>query len=62
MEALQDGVYYVNLYETECYDEVEYTNAMNKTLSQWKKIEEFQASEITYLFDEKKEEIGRAHV
>lgn len=59
-EALKNGIYYVDLTDADCYEEVDYTSQMEETLALYRKIERFTAGEITYLFDNKEVVVDKA--
>ncbi len=58
--ALSEGIFEVDLYEQECYIEVDHTSQMQKTLKQWEDLAGYVESEITYDFGDRKEIVDRA--
>lgn len=59
-EALKKGVYFIDLTESDCYEEFDYTSQMEDTLALYQKIERFTAGKITYLFDGKEIVVDKA--
>lgn len=49
-EAVLNGERYIDLKESGCYVEMEYTAEMEKTLAMWKKVEDMQDVEIVCQF------------
>ena len=55
MQAISEGKSEVNLEKEDCYIQAEYTTEMKETLKFWEKINQFQKSRITYVFQDETE-------
>ncbi|MBR1693498.1 MAG: L,D-transpeptidase/peptidoglycan binding protein [Lachnospiraceae bacterium] len=61
-EALQNGVYSVDLFEEGCYKEFDYTGQMKETIALYKKLDRYLSSEIIYKFDDAEVELDRKKI
>lgn len=56
-KALDQGVFEVDLYEKECYIEVDHTSQMLETVEAWEKLSRYVESSVTYQFGDRTEVI-----
>ncbi len=61
-EALSQGVFEVDLYEKECYVEVDHTSQMKKTLEKWERLSSYVGTTITYEFGDRTEVLDCAEI
>lgn len=61
-DALDKGIFEVDLYAKECYVEVEHTSQMKKTLEAWEQLSGYIHSTITYQFGDRTEVVDCAEI
>lgn len=61
-EALLQGVFEVDLYEKDCYIEVDHTSQMKETLEKWDMLSEYVESCVTYEFGDITEVVDCAEI
>nr|MBQ8251744.1 L,D-transpeptidase/peptidoglycan binding protein [Lachnospiraceae bacterium] len=61
-KALEKGKFETDLYEEDCYIEIDYTSQMQKTLEKWENLARYVESSVTYSFGDKTEVVDRAAI
>lgn len=61
-EALDQGIFEVDLFDKECYIEVDHTSQMKETVEAWEKLSRYVESSVTYQFGERTEVVDGAEI
>lgn len=61
-ESLDQGIFEVDLFEKECYIEVDHTSQMQKTVEAWEQLSRYVESSVTYQFGDQTEVVDGAEI